>query len=147
LARQNYQFEKRQRDLAKKKKQEEKRLRKQQRSQPQPSEPAAPESPPAPPSGDEDDPAHALRELAPLQRRLDRFLHREGLGAVFAHESRKSRTIPIWSACIRVGACPTPATSTTFAFGPHAAIRSQVSRASRSDCAPRSTSVGQRTDS
>jgi hypothetical protein len=59
LARQNYQFEKRQRDLAKRKKQEEKRLRKQQRSQPQPSEPAAPESPPASPSGDEDKPTQA----------------------------------------------------------------------------------------
>ena len=59
MARQNYQFEKRQRDLAKKKKQEEKRLRKQQRSQPLPSEPAAPESPPVSPSGDEDNPTQA----------------------------------------------------------------------------------------
>jgi hypothetical protein len=56
LARQNYQFEKRQRDLAKKKKQEEKRLRKQQRSQPQPADPAAGELPSAPPPG-EDNPA------------------------------------------------------------------------------------------
>ena len=51
LARQNYQFEKRQRDLAKKKKQEEKRLRKQQRSQPQPSDLAPQEPPPGQPAG------------------------------------------------------------------------------------------------
>jgi hypothetical protein len=56
LARQNYQFEKRQRDLAKKKKHEEKRLRKQQRSHPQPAEPV-PDAPPQDSSGDEDKPA------------------------------------------------------------------------------------------
>ncbi|MGH8746713.1 MAG: hypothetical protein ACREUK_09500, partial [Burkholderiales bacterium] len=54
LARQNYQFEKRQRDLAKKQKQEEKRLRKQQRAQPQPSELAPGEPPAGPPAGEED---------------------------------------------------------------------------------------------
>ena len=55
MARQNYQFEKRQRDLAKKKKQEEKRLRKQQRAHPEPAEPGAEATPPAT-SGDEDKP-------------------------------------------------------------------------------------------
>ncbi|MGA9422839.1 MAG: hypothetical protein WBW61_10790 [Rhodanobacteraceae bacterium] len=41
MAKPNYQFEKRQRDLAKKKKQEEKRLRKQHSKDAQASEPAA----------------------------------------------------------------------------------------------------------
>jgi len=47
LAKPNYGFEKRQRDLAKKRKQEEKRLRKQQKKNPQPPE-AAPDEGQAP---------------------------------------------------------------------------------------------------
>src|SRR5207237_689293 len=61
------------------------------------------------------------------------------------HEaSRKSLTILIWSVCSRVGAWPTPGISTTFAFGPRRAMPSTVVFNSRSDCAPRKTSVGQR---
>lgn len=50
MAKPNYQFEKRQRDLAKKKKQEEKRLRKQQRSQPEQSDVAPGEPTPGRPA-------------------------------------------------------------------------------------------------
>jgi hypothetical protein len=53
LAKPNYQFEKRQRDLAKRRKQEEKRLRKQQRSQPQPSDAAPAEPQPDRPAGED----------------------------------------------------------------------------------------------
>jgi hypothetical protein len=61
--------------------------------------------------------------------------------------SRNSRTIAIWSSCMSVGACPMPGSSTSFAFGPRSVIARAVSRDSRSDCAPRMTSVGQRTAS
>ncbi len=47
LARQNYQFEKRQRDLAKKRKQEEKRMRKQQQKEAQANPEGNPEGNPA----------------------------------------------------------------------------------------------------
>ena len=54
MAKPNYQFEKRQRDLAKKRKQEEKRLRKQQKAQPHPEE--APADTPGVPASAETDP-------------------------------------------------------------------------------------------
>ncbi|MGH8737581.1 MAG: hypothetical protein ACREVC_09520 [Burkholderiales bacterium] len=47
MARQNYQFEKRQRDLAKKRKQEEKRMRKQQQKEAQANPEGNPEGNPA----------------------------------------------------------------------------------------------------
>src|SRR5947208_7326113 len=69
------------------------------------------------------------------------FLHRA------SPSSRKSRTMAIWSGCIRVGAWPTPAISISLAFGPRRVICAAVSGLSRSESSPRSTSVGQRTAS
>ena len=62
-------------------------------------------------------------------------------------DSRKSRTICTCSGCTSVGAWPTPGNSTSFARGPRAPISCAVARASRSDSAPRSNNVGQRTRS
>ena len=56
LARQNYQFEKRQRDLAKKRKQEEKRLRKQQQKEAQANPEGDPAAVPPESAPDEGDP-------------------------------------------------------------------------------------------
>ena len=46
-------------------------------------------------------------------------------------------------ASISIGACPTPSNSTVLAHGPRVAMASRVERSSRSDSAPRISSVGQ----
>mmetsp|Transcript_21669 Transcript_21669/g.84381 ORF Transcript_21669/g.84381 Transcript_21669/m.84381 type:complete len:464 (+) Transcript_21669:1574-2965(+) len=75
-------------------------------------------------------------------RRRRALLHQPGL-----HESRKSLTTAIWSAWISVGAWPMPGSSTSRARGPRCVIAWAVSALSRSDCAPRISSVGPRSAS
>ena len=56
-------------------------------------------------------------------------------------ESTKECNFAISPAGMKVGACPTPGTSTTFGRGPRPAISAAVSTVSRSECAPRTTRV------
>ena len=58
--------------------------------------------------------------------------------------SRNSRTTCRCSGCTNIGAWPTPANSTSRARGPRCVIATAVSCDSRSDSAPRSSSVSQR---
>ena len=58
--------------------------------------------------------------------------------------TRKRTTGSHCSGASSIGAWPTPANSMTSGFGPRSAISAAVAADRRSDCAPRSTSVGQR---
>src|SRR5207244_12816296 len=73
------------------------------------------------------------------KKQQDEFLH----GA--SPSSRKSRTIAIWSGCIRVRARPPPAISISLAFGPRCDICTAVSELSRSETSPPSPCVAQGT--
>ena len=68
----------------------------------------------------------------------------EGRLSALHGPSRNCRTTCTWSGWTIIGAWPTPANSCTCARGPRRAISAAVSRLSRSDSAPRRTSVGQR---
>ena len=57
---------------------------------------------------------------------------------------RKLLSIPIWPSSRNIGACPTPGTVASCAFGPRLPISAWVSAVSKSDVSPRVTSVGQR---
>ena len=60
---------------------------------------------------------------------------------------RNEATTSICSCAMSVGACPTPSISTSRALGPRLVMASAVCRDSRSDSAPRSSSVSQDTAS
>ena len=72
--------------------------------------------------------------------RLGGATHCDGL--IGAHDSKKSRTMPTWSGCTSVGACPTPASSTRRALGPRCVIASAVCTLRMSESAPLTTRVG-----
>src|SRR5471032_1697835 len=61
--------------------------------------------------------------------------------------SKNLRAMAIWSSWIKVGAWPTPAISTSCAFGPRCSMLIAVSCDSKSDSEPRTSKVGQRTAS
>ncbi|MNQ51636.1 hypothetical protein D3C85_656240 [compost metagenome] len=61
--------------------------------------------------------------------------------------SKNLRAMAIWSSWTKVGAWPTPAISTSSAFGPRPSMRVAVSCDSKSDSEPRTSRVGQRTAS
>src|SRR5690606_1956441 len=94
------------------------------------------------------------RILGDLAGQVDHPVVDAGLGhpradvqALNRHDSswdRKRSTASIWSRAMNVGAWPTPSKAMHCAPGPRWAICAAVSADRMSDCAPRTTSVGQR---